>query len=200
MAKRNRLCDVFIANSPGDATLATAIANTCHASGLEAITNAELPPELETSNALWEALAECRALIVILPPSGPTASMWIEIGAVRAWNKPIFGVSTDPSTRLPSALSDIRFYVTTRIDELINAIKSADRDLSEADASVLAEVYEEIGKSVDQLILEPKLRQRLVRRFTARSRKAVTEERLLSELLRMRKQRRLKPSRSASGS
>jgi hypothetical protein len=197
MTKRTGLCDVFIANSPSDATLATEIANACRASGLEAITNAELPPGLDTSDALWEALAESRALIVILPHSGPTDSMWIEIGAVRAWNKPIFGVLTDPSNYPPPVLSDVRFYVPSGIDELINVIKSVDRGLSEADSSILAEIFEEIGVSVDQLILDPKLRQRLVRRFTTRARKAVTEEQLLSELLRMRKQRRLKLSRSS---
>lgn len=200
MTKRTGLCDVFIANSPSDATLATEIANACRASGLEAITNAELPPGLDTSDALWEALAESRALIVILPHSGPTDSMWIEIGAVRAWNKPIFGVLTDPSNYPPPVLSDVRFYVPSGIDELINVIKSADRDLSEADALILADIYEEIGKSVDQLILDPNLRQRLVRRFTARAGKVAAEERLLSELLRLRKQRRLRPSRSRSRS
>ncbi len=200
MAKRNRLCDVFIANSPSDAPLATEIANASRASGLEAITNAELPPGLDTSDALWEALAESRALIVILPRSGPTESMWIEIGAVRAWNKPIFGVLTDPLIHPPASLSGIPIYVPARIDELINAVKSADRDLSEADASVLAEAYEEIGKSVDQLILDPKLRRRLVRRFTAKAGKPAAEELLLSELLRMRKQGRLRPSRPRSRS
>lgn len=198
MSKRNELCDVFIANSPSDATLATEIANACRASGLKAITNAELPPGLDTSDALWEALAESRALIVILPRSGPTDSMWIEIGAVRAWNKPIFGVLTDPSNYPPPVLSDVRLYVPSGIDELINVIKSADRGLSEAESSILAEIYEEFRVPVDQLILDPKLRQRLVRRFTMRARTSVTEEQLLSELLRMRKQQRLKPSRSGS--
>jgi hypothetical protein len=58
MAKRNRLCDVFIANSPTDEQLATKIADACRASGLAATTNVELPPGLDTSDALWEALAE----------------------------------------------------------------------------------------------------------------------------------------------
>jgi hypothetical protein len=197
MARPNGLCDVFIANSPSDATLATEIANACRASGLRTATNADLPPGLDTSDALWEALAESRALVVIPPSSGLTASMWIEVGAVRAWNKPIFGVLADPSIHPPPALSSIPFYVPARMDELINAIQSANRGISEADAPILAEVYEEIGESVDHLMVDPKLRQRLVRRFTARAKQSVTEEQLLSELLRMRKQGRLKTGRSA---
>lgn len=198
MAKRNRLCDVFIANTPNDAALAREIADACRASGLEASTNAELPPGPDTSDALWEALAESRALIVILSPPGPTSSMLIEIGAVRAWNKPILGVLTDASFRPSAGLSEILFFVPARIDELINTVKAADRNISESDSSTLAEVYEAIGASVDELILDPALRRRLVRQFTGVAKKTVTEERLLSELLRMRKQGKLKRSRPGS--
>ena len=198
MAKRSGLCDVFIANSPSDAALARQIADACRASGLEATTNEELPPGADTSDALWEALAESRALIVILASSGPTASMLVEIGAVRAWNKPIFGMLTEPSVRPSPGLSEIRFFVPARMDELVSAVKAADGNVSEADSLILAEVYEEIAASVDQLILDPKLRQRLVGRFTALTKKPITEERLLSELLRMRKQGKLKRSRRSS--
>ena len=51
----------------------------------------------------WEALAESRALLTILSPSGLTSSMELEIGAARAWNKPIYGVVTDPSSTVRSA-------------------------------------------------------------------------------------------------
>ncbi len=197
MARPNGLCDVFIANSPSEAALANEIANACRASGLRTATNAELPPGRDTSDALWEALTESRALVVIPPSSGLTASMWIEVGAVRAWNKPIFGILADPSIHPPPALSSIPFYVPARMDELINAIQSVDRGITDADASMLIEVYQEIGESVDRLMVDPKLRQRLGRQFKTRAKKSVTEEQLLSELLRIRKKGRLKRGRPA---
>src|SRR5262245_44089127 len=92
MANRSKTYDVFISHSASDAPLATELANACRASGLEAITDRELSPVREASDALWEALAESRALLAVLSPSGPTPSMGIEIGAARAWNKPIFVV------------------------------------------------------------------------------------------------------------
>ncbi|MHB1557007.1 MAG: hypothetical protein ACYC61_05970 [Isosphaeraceae bacterium] len=177
--------------------MANEIADACRASGLRTATNAELPPGRDTSDALWEALAESRALVVIPPRSGLTASMWIEVGAVRAWNKPIFGILADPSIHPPPALSSIPFYVPARMDELINAIQSVGRGITEADASILIEIYQEIGESVDQLMVDPKLRQRLVRQFKTRAKKSVTEEQLLSELLRIRKKGRLKLGRPA---
>src|SRR2546421_12134310 len=111
MANRKKTYDVFISHSVTDAPLAVELANVCRASGLEAITGQELLPGGEASDALWEALAESRAVLAVLSPSGPTPSMGIEIGAAWAWNKPIFAIVTQPSfTRLPEALSGISIY------------------------------------------------------------------------------------------
>jgi len=196
MPNHNKTYDVFISHSVSDAALAAEVANLCRASGLEAMTGLELSPGGEASDALWEALAECRALLAILSPAGPTPSMGIEIGAAWAWNKPIFGIITDPSfTRLPASMADIKVYPPTRIGDAIEAIKLSGQQLSDEDRSFLAEVFREIGVSVDQLALDPKPLQKLVKRFSARAGKAVPGERLLSELLRLRKQGWLKRPR-----
>lgn len=181
--------DVFISHSAKDAALADEIANACRAGGLEAFTDIELATGTDTGEALWEALAESRALLTILPPSGPTPSMAIEIGAARAWNKPIFAVVTEPSsTRIPPALSGIRLYTTGRLQDVIEAAKSSAQQLSEEDRTTLAGLYPDIGVSVDQLALDPRALEGLVRRFEKARGKAVPGERLLSELLRLRKQ------------
>ena len=56
------------------------IANTCRANGLEAITDEELLASKDLGDALWEALAESRALLVVLSRPGLTPSMAIELG------------------------------------------------------------------------------------------------------------------------
>jgi hypothetical protein len=193
MAADSKPCDVFVANSASDAPIATAIAVACRASGLEAVTNADLPLGMETSDAVRDALAESRAVIVIVPPSGPTASMWMEIGAAQAWNKPIFGVIGDPAIpHLPPLPSDVKIYALSRIDEIIGAIKQTARQMTDHDRSLLAELYAEAGATVDQLIRDPQLLERLAGRFNKRAGKTVAEERLHSELLRMRKEGTLK--------
>jgi hypothetical protein len=197
MADANKTCDVFIAHAAEDAALAGDIANACRASGLEAITAAEILPAENVSDALWDALAESRALLAVLSRSGPTPSMAIELGAARAWNKPIFGVVADPTlTDLPPGLSGIHLYTSGRVEDVIRAIKRSSEELTEEDRSLLAQRYTEMGASVDQLALEPRLLQELVKRFTAGTGKAVPGERLLSELLRMRKQGRLPKGRT----
>lgn len=192
MVDRNRTVDVFISHSSADAALASALADTCRANGLDALTHALLPPGAEAGDALWDALAESRALLVFLSPAGLSPSMAIEVGAARAWNKPIFGLVTDPSlTQLPAGLTGVPLYPTARIEDVIQAIKVTGQELSDEDRSMLAAIYTDLGVSVDELALVPGELGKLVQRFTARAGKMVAGERLLSELLRMRKQGRL---------
>jgi hypothetical protein len=196
MIDTSKTCDVFISHSVDDARLAGEIAVACRASGLDAITHAELLPVANASDALWEALAESRALLAVLSRSGPTPSMAIELGAARAWNKPIFGVVTDPTyTDLPPSLSGVRLYPLARVEDVITLIKVSGKELTEDDRSLLTKLYTDIGASVDQLALDPLQLEELVERFRAGTGKAIPGERLLSELLRLRKQGKLTKGR-----
>ena len=198
MPVANKANDVFVSHSPRDATLAWEVANACRASGLEAVTISELRQGEDVEDALWEALAESRALLAILSPSGLTPSMAIEIGATRAWNKPIYAIVTDPSfTGLPPALSGIRLFTSGRLQDIIASIQSSDRELTDEDRSSLIEIYGDMGVSVDQLILNPKQLGDLVKKYNRRRGKDLAGERLISELLRLRKQGKLAKSRSS---
>jgi hypothetical protein len=189
--------DVFITHSARDAALALEVANACRENGLEAVTNTELLPSPGNSDALWDALAESRALLMILPPTGPTTSMGIEIGAARAWNKPIYGIVTDPSfTRLPVALSGIHLYTTGRLQDVIQEIRSSVQQLTDEDRDLLMRIYAEAAISVDQLALQPARLHDLVKRFNRGRGKSIGGERLLSELLRLRKQGKMIKTRS----
>lgn len=192
MASASKIYDVFVSHAAADATLASEVANACRASGLEAATAAELLPVENASDAVWDALAESRALLAILPPSGPTPAMAIEIGAARAWNKPIYALVTDPtSIRVPAELAGIPRFTTGRIQDVIHSIRSSAQQLSDDDRAFLVQVYSDLGASVDDLALHPKRLGDLTRRFNNARRKAIGGERLLSELLRLRKQGRL---------
>jgi len=198
MAPNNKTFDVFISHSARDATLAIEVADACREAGLEAVTNGELLPAADASDALWEALAESRALLTIISPSGPTPSMAIEIGAARAWNKPIYAVVTDPSSvRLPAALTGIRLYTVGRLQDVIRAIVSSIQQLTDEDRALLIRLHADSGTTADQLALEPGRLGGLVKKFEHGSGKSVTGERLLSELLRLRKQGKLLKHRPA---
>jgi hypothetical protein len=118
--------------------------------------------------------------------------MTLEFGAAGAWNKPVFGIVTDPSApQVPAWLRGVPVYSSGQIDDIIRAIKQSGKELSEEDRSLLANLYRELGIPVDQFALDPPQLDQLVQRFSAASERPVASERLLSELLRMRKQGRL---------
>lgn len=196
MAKNRTTCDVFLSFSQRDAALARQLADDLRANGLQTFADKDVPPGEETSDAVWEALAESRALLAIVSPEGMTPSMGIEIGAARAWNKPIFAIITESAmNRVPTVLTGIKLYPPERAEEVVQAIKFTGGALSEAERSELARIYGEIGVPVDSL-LDPALLQRLCKRFEARTKRHLPGERLLSELLRMRKQGKLRSKRS----
>jgi len=201
MAKRGKIYDVFISHSAGDSALALEVANACRESGLDAVTDTELRRGADVSNALREAIAESRVLLIILSPSGLTSWMVFEIGAARAWKKPIYGIVTDQSiSPLPTALIHVRLYTTDMLQDVINAINVNIAQLTEEDRTFLTKVFAGMGISVDQLALNPRRLGDLEKRFNAGTGKTVSGERLLSELLRLRKQGKLVRARSPSRS
>jgi hypothetical protein len=126
--------------------------------------------------------------------------MSIELGAARAWNKPIHVIVSDPaSTRLPAAIAGSRLYTAGRLDDVITSIRSSLGQLSEEDRSHLAALYSQSARSVDQLAMQPGRLSELTDRFNRDRRTSFTSERLLSELMRLRKQGRLTRGRSKPG-
>src|SRR5258706_7816987 len=134
--------DVFISHSAKDAALALDLANAFRANGLEPFVTVDLPTGAKMGDFLWDALAESRALVVIVPASVPNPNMGIEIGAAAAWNKPTFGIISDPSvSSMPLDIPDMPLYTIGRIDEVIHKIKQSGQQLSGSDLAGLLELH-----------------------------------------------------------
>jgi hypothetical protein len=192
MSRNDKTCDVFISHSSRDAEVAKEIAAVCRANGLEAFSATDVPPTADLADAIWEALVESRALLAIVSPTVETAYLAFEVGAASAWNKPIFTIVTDPtSAHLPAVLAGTPVFPLGRIDDAIKSIKLSGEPLSDEDRSHLAKVYYDVGVPVDQLTFDSAHSDELVRRYNVGRGKVVSEERLLAELLRMRKQGKL---------
>ena len=141
------------------------------------------------STAIWDALAECRALIAIISVDAtPDAMGMVEIGAATAWNKPIYLVLNGPaSTRLPDALKSYQVYPRNRLDEVLQKIRTEFQPLSDDDRQVLADTFKALSIPADKLGQSPKSLRDLTTRFNRKTKKQLSGERLLSELLRLRK-------------
>lgn len=193
MVKSKDTYDVFVSYSQADKDLAREIAVQCKENRLQAFVAGDMPQGESLGDRLWDALSESRAFVIILSDVGPTPHMGVELGAAQAWHKPVFGVVRDPRTKIPSSsMPGIHLYPAERIDDIIRAVKESGDDFTEPDYVTLAEIYRAINVSVDQLALAPRELEKLARKFNDSTGKLATGERLLSELLRMRKMGKLK--------
>ncbi|MCI0683170.1 MAG: toll/interleukin-1 receptor domain-containing protein [Gemmataceae bacterium] len=193
-----RTCDVFISHAVSDRALASKIAETLEAAGLATFHADAVEPGQDWMKSIWNALAESRAVIVLVSPETP-ASAWamVEIGAAAAWNKPVFVLLNGPSSgTLPPPLNTYPVYPLNRLEEVILSIRKAFEPLSERERGLLTEVYQYVGIPADQLSQSPKSLRDLTTRFNRRARKQLSGERLLSEILRLRKRNQLPRLRS----
>jgi hypothetical protein len=189
----NKVCDVFISHAASENGVASEIAAGLKSAGLEAFHVGMLEPGADIGDALWQALAECRALIAIISPGAPMPAMgMVEIGAAFGWNKPIFLLLNGPSsTRLPPGLDKYAVYPMSRLDEVIRSIQSSFEPLSENQRAVLAKTYQDLKIPADRLSGSLDGLQKLATRFNRITHKQFSGERLLSEILRMRKKGQL---------
>jgi hypothetical protein len=189
----NNTCDVFISNAASDTKIASEIAAGLESAGLETFHAGMVKPGTNISEAIWEALAESRALIAIISPDALTHAMgMVEIGGAAAWNKPIFLLLNGPSsTKLPAALARYPVYPISRLEEVVRAIQSGFEPLTEDERVLLANIYRHLSVPADQLSQSPKALRDLTTQFNKTTHKQYSGERLLSEILRMRKRGQL---------
>ena len=185
--------DVFLSHSSRDREFAADVADRLKAEGLQPFHDASVPVGQEISKAIWDALAECHAFIVIVSPeSTPDAMGMVELGAATAWHKPIFVVLNGPaSARLPESLQDYQAFPRNRVDEVLNQIRHNLEPLTDDDRELLSEAYRDLNVPADRFLQSPRELQDLVKKFNSKSEKQLSGTRLLSELLRMRKQSKL---------
>jgi hypothetical protein len=181
--------DVFISHAASDTHLAVEIAESLESAGLETFHGGSIEPGGDVSDAIWQALAESRALIAVISPEVPPQAMgMVEIGAAAAWNKPVFLLINGPSTtKLPPALSGYPVYPLSRLEDVIRAIRSGFDPLTDEERELLAEIYRDLNTPSDQLSQSPTVLHELTAHFNKHTRKHYSGERLLSELIRMRK-------------
>ncbi len=185
--------DVFLSHSSRDREFAADVAERLKAEGLQPFYDASVPLGQEISKAIWDALAECHAFIVIVSPeSTPDAMGMIELGAATAWQKPIFVVMNGPaSTRLPQSLQHYQAFPRNRVDEMLAQIRRGLEPFTDDDREVLQETYRDINVPADRFSQSPRELQKFVTEFNTRSKKQLSGSQVLSELLRMRKQSKL---------
>jgi hypothetical protein len=188
MAKNKPTFDVFISHSHRDREFSAEIARVLRSYDLKVFGDADIAPGERSEDTIWEAMAESQALVAVIPETESSAWSAFELGAAKAWNKPIYAIASNPTTaRLPSSLQGMAIYSPTRIDEIAQEIKRSSRSLSESEKAVLIDEYQRIGVPIDELVLQPGHLSRLTKEFKRHSKREIAAEELVRNLLRLRK-------------
>lgn len=185
--------DVFLSYPLTEAGLADQVVRSLEQAGLDVFWDREIELGENLQDRIWHALAESAALIAIVPSEGPLASnIAVEVGAFKAWCKPIYIIQTTRGhVRLPAYLADCQIYPLSRVDDVVASIKRGLASLTEGECKALADIYGDYGVSADQLVSNPVAIEKFADEFSKRCKKRVTGERLMQELLRLRKSGRL---------
>ncbi len=193
MSTTTQTYDVFVSHSSRDREFAADVADRLNAECLQPFFDASVPIGEDATNAIWDALAECHAFIIIVSSDATLDAMsMVELGAASAWNKPIYVILNGPaSTPIPKALQSYRVFPSNRLDDVVTLVSRNLEPISDAERQVLTETYREISVPTDRLSQSPRELQQLVEKFNATTNKQLSGTRLLSELLRMRKQAKL---------
>src|SRR5260370_11521343 len=193
MAKGNSPFDVFISASHRDAALSFELAHVLRSYDLSVFLDAEVVARQSIEDTIWEAMSESQAMVAVIPETEPSAWIAFELGAAKAWNKPIYPVASNPvAARLPAGLHGMTIYSPSRIEEIAQEIKKSSGLLSASDKAILIEEYHRIGVPVDQLVLQPNQLSKLTKQFKKRAKRNVPTEELVRTLLRLRKRGELR--------
>jgi hypothetical protein len=199
MATVTKTYDVFISHSTADKATARLVAESLESAGLATFHLGLIQSGENISEEIWEALAESHAVIAIVSTDIVTsANVILEIGAASAWNKPVFLLLKEASSKRPKGmLQEYPTYPLSRLDDVIRAIQTGFEPLTDDERQILGELYQDVGVPADQLAQSAPLLREITKEFKRRTHKEYSGERLLSELLRLRKSGHL-PRLSAS--
>jgi hypothetical protein len=191
--------DVFLSYPMTEAALADQTARALQEAGLDVFCQDRFELGENYEDALWRAVAESAAVVMIVSSGGPlSSSVAFEVGAFKAWRKPIYVIQADAGRiTLPPYLADCPVYPVSHVSDIVESIKRGLSSFSESDRAVLMEVYADLGMSTDELMVNPVAVDALAAKFHAKCRKAVSGERLVRELLTLRKKGQMPRLRSA---
>jgi hypothetical protein len=189
MSKAKRDYHVFLSYSLSDRPTAEKVAQAMKNAGLSVFTAIDLPGGCAISEEINRVLAASDALVLILPSEGTIdANAGIELGAAMAWKKPICLVRPENGhVRMPGYLSSYPTYPISRIDDVVRLVKEGLAALSAKQLEVLREVYVSMGIPTDKFRFDPAMLDELAHRFKTQTGSHTSGERLLYEMMRLRK-------------
>lgn len=185
--------DVFITHGSRDRGIADLVGRALTDAGLEVYAIHESQPDEDELSEMRTELAGCSAFVVILTQSTvKSPNVAFEIGMALAWNKPVFvlfdGIS---KSDISQYLRGYRVASVSKLSQVVRDIKKVHEPFSESGRETLTDVYCDIGVATDRLLGQPLLVRELAEEYNKRTKSTLGGEKLVQELIRLRKQGKL---------
>jgi hypothetical protein len=200
-AAKKRVYDVFLSFAGSNARLASEVEVKLTAYGLSVFNPmSNLQPAVHIQERLWEELGASSVVVAVFGEKVQLSSyLAFEIGAAMAWKKPVYGVKTPDAIIDPSIPPDIQLFNLERLDDVAVEILAASKPFTEEQRQKLAQVYANVGTPTDGLTRNPSAVDHLTEQFNSLAKTRLSGERLLRELLVLRKRGDLPRLRNAGG-
>jgi hypothetical protein len=192
MPRDKRTYDVFLSHSLHLSERAKAVAQKFAEGGLAVFDVSGITGGEKIGEEIWKALAESWA-VVVLAESGPMpASVAVEVGAASAWNKPVYILTENKREySVPLYISRCDVFEISDTDKVVELVAAARKPLSDDVRHVLVDAYSKLAVPTDVLLRDPALIEQLRRSVKTNSGVDLSGERIMQELLRLRKRGRL---------
>jgi hypothetical protein len=188
MPKTKKTYDVFLSYSSDLSSQAKVIVEKFADAGLTVFNLSEIKPSYNIVEETWQALAESWAVVALIKPGSMPPSVAVEIGAASAWQKPIYILTEGKGEyHVPFYFSRFEVFTTSEIGKVVQLISKGLNPLSDEERLALVEAYSKLGVPTDRLFREPGSIERLKNESGVR----ISGERIMQELLRLRKQGKL---------
>jgi hypothetical protein len=200
-ASDDTIHDVFLFHSPNDTGLAELVRAEFREAGLGVYSIHEVRSERRVLDPIRRELAESLAAVILLTQATlQSQNPPLVMGMALAWKKPIFVLydGIQPA-EIPRYLSQ---FETRRVSEaaaVARKITSSSSPFDDDARESLISAYSDLGISTDQLLQKPLAVHELYQRFSEFQEINIAPERLVQELLRLRKQGKLPRVRKKTG-
>lgn len=188
-------CDVFLAASHHDAGVAEVVRRSFEEAGLAVFSSATKELGSGFWGAVREEIAAARVFVALLTPSFVKSSQLpLELGGAWARELPIYLLLESLSSKeVPSYLKRyaVKAAPITKLAEVVASVARRAKPLSAAQREQLAGLYADLGVSSDQLAQQPDALEMLARKFNDAAASRMSAERVLQEVVRLRKQGKL---------
>jgi len=188
MPKIKKTFDVFLSYSHDLMSQNKVIAKKFADNGLIVFDSSEIEPGQNLTAETWKALAESWAMVALIKPGIMPSSVSVEIGAATAWHKPIYIITVGKDKhQLPHYFSNYKIFKISEIEEIIKLILRSLKPLNNDERNALIEAYQQLGLPTDQLLRHPPSIDRLYQILLNKLDIKLSNERIMQELLRLRK-------------